>query len=138
MASGPCAISTARRGRRGALRACSRRRWRRKAMRPWLRRAAIASALGGALLALWCVRYALADLPLKSSPLQFSINAGSSLRSATNQMVQAGVLKSALPFEILTRLFGDPRNIKPGNYEVERGLTPFELMEKLTRGVNAS
>ena len=27
-------------------------------------------------------------------------------------MVQAGVLNAALPFEILTRLLGDPRNIK--------------------------
>jgi UPF0755 protein len=66
------------------------------------------------------------------------VNAGSTLRGASQQMVQAGVLESALPFEILTRLFGDPRNIKAGNYEVEKGLTPLELMEKLTRGNNSA
>jgi UPF0755 protein len=82
----------------------------------------------------WCVRYPLHDLPLKNSPVQFSISPGSSLRSAAQQMVDAGVLKSRLPFEILTRLFGDARNIKAGNYEVEKGLTPLELMVKLTRG----
>ena len=94
----------------------------------------IALALLGALLVLWCARYPLHDLPLKSSPLQFSIKSGSSLRSAAQQMVEAGVLRSALPFEILTRLLGEPTNIKAGNYEVEKGLTPLELMNKLTRG----
>jgi len=81
-----------------------------------------------------CVRYALHDLPLSRSPLEFSIKPGSSLRAATQQMVEAGVLRSAMPFEILTRLFGEPTNIKAGNYEVEKGLTPLELMNKLTRG----
>ncbi len=94
----------------------------------------IALAFLGVLLALWCVRYPLHDLPLKSSPLQFSIASGSSLRGATQQMVEAGVLRSALPFEILTRLLGEPTNIKAGNYEVAKGLTPLELMEKITRG----
>lgn len=107
-------------------------------MRRWLKRAGIALVLGLVLAGAWCVRYALAELPLPSSPVQFSINAGSSLRGATQQMVQAGVLRAGLPFEILTRLFGDPRNIKAGNYEIERGVTPFELMEKLTRGQNTA
>jgi UPF0755 protein len=106
--------------------------------RPRLKYLVLAGGLGLALLTLWCVRYSLADLPLKSSPLQFSISAGSTLRGATHQMVQAGVLRSGLPFEILTRLFGDPRAIKAGNYEVEHGVTPFELMNKLTRGTNTS
>lgn len=107
-------------------------------MRRRLRYAAMAAGIGLALLVLWCVRYPVADLPLRASPVQFSINAGSTLRGATHQMVQAGVLGSALPFEILTRLFGDPRNIKAGHYEVERGLTPYALLEKITRGVSAS
>ena len=51
--------------------------------------------------------------------MQFGISAGSSLRNATQQMVQAGVLPSAVPFEVLSRLLGDPRNIKAGNYEIE-------------------
>ena len=103
-------------------------------MRRRVKYGGIALALLGAFLVLWCVRYPLHDLPLKSSPLQFSIKSGSSLRSAAQQMVEAGVLRSALPFEILTRLLGEPTNIKAGNYEVEKGLTPLELMNKLTRG----
>lgn len=103
-------------------------------MRRWLKPAALAMGVILVVAAALCVRYALHDLPLRASPLQFSISPGSSLRSVSQQMVEAGVLKSALPFEILTRVFGDPRNIKAGNYEVENGLTPLELINKLTRG----
>lgn len=100
----------------------------------WVRRSALAVLVVFLLAAAWCVRYALHDLPLKSSPAQFSISAGSSLRSATHQMVEAGVMSHALPFEILTRVFGEPRNIKAGNYEIERGITPLDLIEIITRG----
>ncbi len=107
-------------------------------MRKWLKRGGVVLAAVLLLGALWCVRYPLAELPLRSSPVSFSINSGSTLRGASQQMVQAGVLESALPVEILTRLLGDPRNIKAGNYEVDKGLTPLELMEKLTRGNNSA
>jgi UPF0755 protein len=107
-------------------------------MRTWLKGVAALIAVVLFFGAVWCARYPHAELPLRSPPVSFSINAGSTLRSATQQMVQAGVLTSALPFEILTRLLGDPRNIKAGNYEVEKGLTPLDLMEKLTRGNNSA
>jgi UPF0755 protein len=95
-------------------------------------------AVAAFLVLAWCVRYPLHELPLKQSPLQFSISAGSSLRSASAQMVDAGVIRSAFSFELLTRIFGDPRNVKAGNYEVEKGITPLELIEKITRGTNAA
>jgi UPF0755 protein len=78
--------------------------------------------------------YPLHSLPLKSPTVQFGISAGSSLRSATQQMAQAGVLPAALPFEIMTRVVGNPKNIKAGHYEIERGITPLHLMRKITRG----
>ncbi|MGZ8210506.1 MAG: endolytic transglycosylase MltG [Burkholderiales bacterium] len=87
-----------------------------------------------ALVALWCIYYPMHKLPLRTSPVQFEIMPGSSLRSATQQMVQAGVLRWALPFEVLARVLGNPKNIKAGNYEIERGVTPYQLMEKITRG----
>ena len=97
-------------------------------MRKWLKRVSLAALVGALIAAGWCVRYPYHHLPLKSSPMEFSINAGSTLRSATQQMVDAGILASPLPFEVLTRLFGDPKNIKAGNYEIEAGITPLRLM----------
>src|SRR5215210_2120064 len=103
-------------------------------MRRWLKGLSLAVLIAGLVFAGWCVRYPYHHVPLKSSPVQFSINAGSTLRSAAQQMVDAGVLNSALPFELLTRLFGDPKSIKAGNYEIETGITPLKLMRKITRG----
>ena len=103
-------------------------------MRTWLKRIFLLLCVVFLAAAAWCARYPIHDLPLKSSPTQFSISAGSSLRSASQQMVQAGVLPAALPFEVLTRVLGDPKNIKAGNYEVEKGITPYDLMRKITRG----
>lgn len=100
----------------------------------WAKRVSLALLVLALLAGGWCVRYPFADLPLASSPAQFGISSGSSLRSASQQMVEAGVLRHALPFELLMRLLGEPRNIKAGNYEVERGTTPLALMETITRG----
>ncbi len=102
--------------------------------RKWLKPVALALSLVIALLAAWCIRYPLHELPLKRSPVQFSISAGSSLRGAAQQMADAGVIKSAVAFEILARLFGNPKNIKPGNYELETGVTPLDLIDKISRG----
>ena len=77
-------------------------------------------------IAAWCASDPFGGIELKTSPLSFTIDHGSSLRSASQQMVQAGVLHSALPFEVLTRVFGDPKNIKAGNYEIESGITPLD------------
>ena len=97
--------------------------------------AAVALAIIAVLA--WCIYYPGHELRLAKSPLQFSISAGSSLRGATQQMLDAGVIDAALPFEVLTRIFGDPRNVKAGNYEVEQGITPLELIDKITRGKNS-
>jgi len=104
-------------------------------MRKWMKRLTVLIlAIPVLAVGAWCAYYPFASIPLKSSPMSFTINTGSSLRTASQQMVEAGVLAHALPFEVLTRLLGDPKNIKAGNYEVEAGVTPLDLMNKLTRG----
>jgi UPF0755 protein len=103
-------------------------------MRTFFKRAALVLLVPILAAGAWCAYYPFGPVSLKASPLSFTIENGSTLRSASQQMVQAGVLTAAVPFEVLTRLLGDPRNIKAGNYEVESGITPIELMKKLTRG----
>ena len=98
--------------------------------------AVIVLAIVGTVI--WWARYPSHELSLRTSPLQFSISAGSSLRSATQQMVASGIDLSPVAFEVLTRLLGDPRNIKAGNYEVEQGITPLDLIEKISRGKNSA
>jgi UPF0755 protein len=107
-------------------------------MRRRLKYVVLLISLIALVAAAWCIRYPMHELPLKSTPMQFSISAGSSLRSASMQMVEAGVIRSAFSFEVLTRIFGDPKNVKAGNYEVEKGITPLELIDKITRGRNSA
>lgn len=78
--------------------------------------------------------YATAELPMAGSPLTLELRAGSSLKAAAGQMVQAGILDHAEPFVLLGRLRGVSTQIKAGNYELARPLTPLRLLDRVTRG----
>ncbi len=78
--------------------------------------------------------YALSPVTLRTDPADFSIRPGSSLRSATRQMVESGVELNAWQFNLLGRLLGKAGTIKAGSYEVGRGVTPLALLDKLSAG----
>ncbi len=78
--------------------------------------------------------YALSPVTLRIDPADFSIKPGSSLKSATRQIVEAGVELNAWQFNLLGRLLGKAGTIKAGSYEVGRGITPLALLDKLTAG----
>ncbi|MFC5301134.1 endolytic transglycosylase MltG [Azospira restricta] len=80
--------------------------------------------------------YWLAHRPLQlaASPLDFTVAAGSSLRSAEQQIAAAGVALPPRLLELLGRLLRVDAQIKAGSYEIVAGITPLELLRKLTRG----
>jgi UPF0755 protein len=78
--------------------------------------------------------YAFSPVTLRTDPADFSINPGSSLRSATRQIVESGAELNAWQFILLGRLLGKAGTIKAGSYEVGRGITPLALLNKLTAG----
>ncbi|MDQ5946271.1 MAG: hypothetical protein QG619_1694 [Pseudomonadota bacterium] len=80
--------------------------------------------------------YWLATSPvtLRNSPLDFTVSPGSSLRSAAQQVSEAGVQLHPLVLVMLGRLYRVDAQIKAGSYEVTSGVTPLELLRKLTRG----
>ena len=82
----------------------------------------------------WLAYYAYSDLKPAQTPQQFSLKAGSSLKSATQQMVEVGMLEEPALFVILARLLGKAASIKAGNYEVDRPITPLDLLRKITEG----
>jgi UPF0755 protein len=90
--------------------------------------AAVALAIG------WLAWFASAPLDLPSEPLDFSISAGSSLRSAARQIAEAGVPMSERAFTLLARLSRKETQVKAGSYEISRGETPWSLLGKITRG----
>jgi UPF0755 protein len=85
----------------------------------------------------WMAWFAFAAVPLKVNPhgtIDFDIRPGLGLKGAAQAMASAGVDFPPWQFALLGRLAGMDRNIKAGSYEVAVGVTPWELLKKLTAG----
>jgi len=91
----------------------------------------IATLFIGAGSVVW---FALKPIPLAATPLDFSVSSGASLRLASQQMAEAGIGFTPWQFTLLARLADKATEIKAGSYEVVQGVTPWLLLEKLTRG----
>ena len=73
-------------------------------------------------------------LAMRESPTDFRIVAGSGLRSASTQIKNAGVEIEPALMVMLARIKGAETSIKAGSYSVSSGVTPLQLLDKLTRG----
>ena len=82
----------------------------------------------------WFGWFAFSPVGLSGASVDFSIRSGSSLRGATRQMIDAGVNISAWPFVLLVRISAGDSSIKAGSYQVADGVTPWNLMRKITLG----
>lgn len=81
--------------------------------------------------------WASSPVPLRADArgsVGFEIRPGLGLRGAAEAMVEAGVGIVPWQFALLGRLTGRDRNIQAGSYEVGPGVTPWQLLEKLSAG----
>lgn len=98
------------------------------------KRLLVVAFAAGLAVAAWLAYWAMSSLSLQQTPLEFSVKSGSSLRSAARQMTEAGVLREPFRFELLGRLLGQSANVKAGVYELDRPVTPYALLDKITSG----
>ena len=91
--------------------------------------AALAAMVGGAV-AWWLGQ------PLQTSApsLELEIEPGTSPRGVAQAVVDAGVQTDARWLYYWFRLSGQDRQIRAGNYELNAGVTPRSLLQKLVRG----
>ena len=101
---------------------------------PKLLALALVGVAGVFAIAAWLAWFALTPVDLAASSVDFSIRRGSGLRSATRQMIEAGIGMQAWPFNLLGRLASKETTIKAGGYQVRAGVTPWQLMKKITQG----
>jgi len=94
-------------------------------------RLALFAVIGLAGYAAW---YAVTPIRIDKLPVEFEVPAGSRLRTAIRELERAGIDVGAIQFELLARAYGRARDIRAGNYQLSRALTPKELLDKLTRG----
>jgi len=78
--------------------------------------------------------YAFSPMTSVHTPLEFSLKPGSSLKSAAVQMEQAGALADHTSFVLLARLLGKTRQIRFGNYQLDRPLSRLELLDMISSG----
>lgn len=78
-----------------------------------------------------------APLDLAANPVDLSVEPGSSPREVALQVQQAGVTVEPALLYWMFRLSGQARQIRAGSYELERGITPGDLLSKLVRGEEA-
>jgi UPF0755 protein len=67
-------------------------------------------------------------------PIEFTIQAGSGVRSAMRQVNQAGVPAEPLLLEVLARGSGRANRIKAGSYRLAAGSSPLALLQMIVRG----
>lgn len=73
-------------------------------------------------------------LSLTSDYLDFHIPPGIGMRAAANEIASAGVPLDPWILVLLGKILRVEASIKAGSYEISRGITPLELLKKLTRG----
>lgn len=88
-------------------------------------------ALGAGGWALWWLHQ---PLRLPAATVELSIEPGTLPRGVAQAVAEAGVDVDPQLLFAWFRLSGQGRDIKAGSYELERGITPRRLLDKLARG----
>lgn len=82
----------------------------------------------------WVLYFANTPVHLPQSPYGFTLKHGSSLRSIARQFSIEGLISEPWSFIVLAKILGKEGEIKAGNYQLDRELTPFQLVQKITKG----
>lgn len=99
-----------------------------------IRRGIAALIVLGMLAAGWVLYFANTPVHLPQSPYEFTLKHGSSLRTIARQFSAEGLIPEPWSFIALAKSFGKEGEIKAGNYQLDREITPFQLLQKITKG----
>lgn len=78
--------------------------------------------------------YVIRPLPAPVLPFEFSLQAGSSLKSVAHQMKLAGLLDDEQVFVLLGRGMGLAGKMKYGNYQLTKQVSMYELLQIVSQG----
>ncbi|MDP3483814.1 MAG: endolytic transglycosylase MltG [Sulfuricella sp.] len=82
----------------------------------------------------WELYFANTPVHLPLSPYEFTLKHGSSLRTIARQFSAEGLIPEPWSFIVLAKTLGKEGEIKAGNYQLDREITPFQLLQKITKG----
>ncbi len=90
---------------------------------------AAAAAIAG-----WAYLFATSPLPLPTTPFEFTVRPGASLKGLSRQLAEAGLLPDGQSFWLLGRVTDQATGIQAGTYRLEKPVTPLDLLQKLNDG----
>ncbi|MBS0544824.1 MAG: endolytic transglycosylase MltG [Proteobacteria bacterium] len=105
------------------------KRFLRRATPFLLMMAALVAALASA--AVW---YAHRPIELRAPVVDFTVQRGYGMRQAANHIAASGVAVQPRVLTWLAQISGRANHIKAGSYEVHAGITPWQLILKLSDG----
>ena len=86
------------------------------------------------LVLIWFSSYLFLPLNITENNASFEIESGSNLSQITNQLVEMNVLEDSFRFKLLSFLFGKAESLKKGHYQLEKDITPLDLLKILSEG----
>lgn len=66
--------------------------------------------------------------------ISFTVKEGEGARDVATHLAEAGVIRSAMAFYFLTAVSGSAFNLKPGGYDLHRGMSSWEIIRLLVKG----
>ncbi len=78
--------------------------------------------------------WASRPMAMRHAPLEVSVRTGSGARTAAQRLRAQGLELSPELFALLARLSGQATRLQAGNYEIEAGTSPWQLLQRMARG----
>ncbi|HMW17423.1 MAG TPA: endolytic transglycosylase MltG [Accumulibacter sp.] len=103
-------------------------------MRKFFARLFLAATLLLVVVLVFAGWWAYSPVGLREPTVEFTIAPGSSLRTAAREIAGAGIDLPAWRLVALGKVLQVDSAIKAGSYQLQAGVTPLELLRKLTRG----
>ncbi len=100
----------------------------------WLKVLALLLLIPPAVLAVDYLRFLRQPIELGAQSLRYEIPAGATLRAVAGDLHAQGLLSRPLYWRILARVENKAGKLKVGEYELEDGLTPGELLDRFVAG----
>ena len=85
-------------------------------------------------LVVWIIHFLVTPLHINKADLAIEIEPGSSLKSIAFQLVDEKILNEPWRFILLSKALGQSRKLRPGNYNLNPNITPYQLLKSFVEG----
>ena len=68
------------------------------------------------------------------TPVLFKVNSGASVNDVAVDLSNAGLIRNAIVFQLYYRMNHNDETIKPGEYELNKAMTPEEIIYEMIKG----